>query len=112
MYNMTMISIDDFAKIELRVGKVLPPESIEGSEKLLKLSVDMGEEEPRQVLSGIAKWYTPEELIGNNYIFVSNLEPRMMMGLESQGMIMAAENDDAPVLLTTASEVAPGSKIK
>ncbi len=107
-----MISIDDFAKIELRVGKVLSAEPIEGSEKLLKLSVDLGEETPRQVLSGIAKWYTPEDLVGKNYIFVSNLEPRMMMGLESQGMIMAAENDESPVLLTTASEVAAGSKIK
>lgn len=112
MYNNHMISIDDFAKIELRVGKVLSAEPVEGSEKLLKLSVDMGDEQPRQVLSGIAKWYTPEDLIGNSYIFVANLEPRMMMGLESQGMIMAAENDDAPVLLITSSETAPGAKIK
>ena len=106
-----MVKIDDFAKLEFRVGKVMSAEPVEGSEKLLKLMVDLGEEQPRQILSGIAKWYTPEDLINNSFIFISNLEPRMMMGLESQGMILAADGDDMPVPLVPLSEVAPGSKI-
>src|SRR5687767_15048685 len=103
-----MITIDDFSKLEFRVGKVMSAESIEGSDKLLKLMVDLGEDQPRQVLSGIAKWYQPEDLINNSFIFISNLEPRMMMGLESQGMILAADGDDMPVPLVPLTEVAPG----
>lgn len=107
-----MITIDDFAKVEFKVGKVMNAEPVEGSEKLLKLTVDLGEDQPRQILSGIAKWYQPDDLINNSFIFIANLEPRMMMGLESQGMILAAEGDDLPVPLVPLSEVAPGSKIR
>lgn len=107
-----MITIDDFAKIEFKVGKVMSAEPIEGSEKLLKLMVDLGEDQPRQILSGIAKWYKPDDLIGNSFIFISNLEPRMMMGLESQGMILAAEGDDQPVPLIPSKDVKPGSEIR
>lgn len=107
-----MITIDDFAKVELKTGKVMACEPVEGSEKLLKLTVDMGEDQPRQILSGIAKWYKPEDLINQTFIFAANLEPRMMMGLESQGMLLAAEGDDAPIPLTTMAEIAPGAKIK
>ena len=107
-----MITIDDFTKVELKVGKVMSADPIEGSDKLLKLMVDLGEDQPRQVLSGIAKWYTPDDLVGNSFMFITNLEPRMMMGLESQGMILAAEGDDMPVPLVPLREVAPGAKIR
>lgn len=107
-----MVTIDDFAKCEFRVGTVLEAEEIEGSEKLLKLKVDLGEENPRQVLSGIKVWYTPEDLVGKQFVFVANLEPRVMMGLESQAMIMAADTEKKPILLKPGSKVPPGSKVR
>jgi methionyl-tRNA synthetase len=88
-----MISIDDFKKVEMRAGKIISAENVAGSEKLLKLNVDFGEMGPRQVLSGIAKYIKPEELIGVNCAFVTNLEPRQLMGLESQAMIMAISTE-------------------
>lgn len=106
-----MISIDEFAKLELRVGTILEAEEIIGSDKLLKLKVDLGEEKPRQILSGIKKWYTPEKLIGKQAVFVANLEPRLMMGLESQGMIMCA-GEVKPIILKPSSKVPPGSKVR
>ncbi len=105
------ITITDLQKCEIKIGKVLSAERIEGSEKLLKLSIDLGEPTPRQILSGIAKAVEPEALVGKLVPVVANLEPRMMMGLESQGMILCAD-DGAPVLLHPAKEVAPGSIVK
>ena len=108
-----MINIDDFKKVEMKAGKVLTAEPIEGSEKLLKLSVDLGEPEPRQVLSGIAKYIKPEDLVGTTCAFVTNLEPRQMMGLESQAMIMAVSTDDGKFsLLKVADDILPGSMVK
>lgn len=104
-----MITIDDLAKIEVKVGTILEAEEIEGSEKLLKLKVDFGEETPRQILSGIKKWYTPEDLINKQASFVTNLEPRQMMGLESNGMLFAV-GDDRAVLLQPEIPVTPGTK--
>ena len=106
-----MITIEDFIKCEFKVGEVLTAEEVEGSEKLLKLSVDLGEEEPRQILSGIKAWYTPEDLVGKQFIFVANLEPRKMMGLESQGMIMCADGEK-PIPLTPQEKVPNGAKIR
>ncbi len=106
-----MITIDDFAKIELRIAKVLSAERVEGSEKLLKLQMDLGTEQ-RQILSGIAKSYAPEDLIGKQVVIIANLEPRMMMGLESQGMLLAASDEQGPVVLMPAKEVAPGAGVK
>ncbi len=106
-----MITIDDFAKVELKVGVVLSAEEIEGSDKLLKLKVDLGESEPRQILSGIKQWYKPDDLIGKQFIFVANLEPRKMMGLESQGMILCT-GDEKPILLKPSRKVRAGAKIK
>lgn len=104
------MTIDEFQKSDLRVGKILAVERVEGSEKLLKLQVDIGE--PRQIVSGIAKAYAPEDLIGKSVIIVANLDPRMMMGLESQGMLLAAHGEDgAPVLIFPATDVPPGAKI-
>lgn len=105
-----MITIDDFAKVEIRVGTVVEAVEIEGSEKLLKLQVDFGKEKTRQILSGIKKWYKPSQLVGKQFVFVTNLEPRKMVGLESQGMIMCAEGVK-PVPLKPSKKVPNGAKI-
>ena len=105
-----MITIDNFKKIELKVVKVISVERVEGSDKLLKLEVDLGDEK-RQIVSGIAKSYNPEDLVGKEIIIVANLEPRSLMGLESQGMVLAAGSESGPVLLVPEKEVAPGTKI-
>jgi len=104
------ISIDDFKKLDIRIGKIISAEPVEGSEKLLKLMVDFGQEK-RQILSGIAKWYAPSELIDKLCPFIINLEPRQMMGLESQGMLVAAGGVDEAVLLHPDKEVPVGSKL-
>jgi methionine--tRNA ligase beta chain len=107
---MEPISIDDFHKVEITVGEVISAEPIEGSDKLLKLRVNFGAEE-RQVLSGIAKFVEPAALVRKRFPFVTNLPPRMMMGLESQAMILAVGGDDKPfALFETQGE--PGSKAK
>ncbi|MEK7612235.1 MAG: methionine--tRNA ligase subunit beta [Patescibacteria group bacterium] len=107
-----MITFDDFKKVELRVGKVIHAERVEGSEKLLKLSVSLGgtPEEHRQIIAGIGKAYEPDYLIGKEIVIVANLEPRMMMGLESQGMLLAA--GETPVFLTPEKPVEPGSSVR
>ena len=105
-----MISIDDFKKVEITIGEIVSAERIEGSDKLLKLKVNFGAEE-RQVLSGIAAYFAnPQELVGKRVAFATNLAPRMMMGLESQAMILASGGGDEPLSLLT-STAAPGSKI-
>jgi methionine--tRNA ligase beta chain len=110
---MEKIKIEDFLKIEMKVGKILSAENIEGSEKLLKLSVSFGEESPRQVLSGIKKYFPePAVLVGKKCGFVTNLEPRQMMGLESQAMIMAASSDEKIALFEVSEEIPEGTKIK
>jgi methionyl-tRNA synthetase len=105
------ISFDDFTKLELKVGSVLEAEEVAGSEKLIKLKVDLGEESPRQILAGVKQWYSPEDLVGSQVVVVANLEPRMMMGLESQGMLLAADGEEGPVFLTIPKQVPPGSGI-
>lgn len=106
-----MITIDDFAKVELKVGTVVEAEEVEGSEKLIKMKVDLAEENPRQILAGVKNWYKPEDLVGKQIIVVANLEPRMMMGLESQGMMLAAQGEDGHFYLTVSKEVPAGAKI-
>jgi methionine--tRNA ligase beta chain len=102
------ISFEDFKKCEMRIGTIVVAELVEGSEKLLRLEVDFGEDVgKRQILSGIAKFYTPEEMLGKQLPFIVNLEPRKMMGLESQGMLIAADNN-GPVLLFPNREVVEG----
>jgi methionyl-tRNA synthetase len=106
------MTIDEFQKSDLRVGKIVSAERVEGSEKLLKLQVDIAEPQPRQILSGIAKAYAAEDIVGKSVVIIANLEPRMMMGMESNGMLLAAHGaDDAPVLFFPASDVPPGAKI-
>jgi methionyl-tRNA synthetase len=107
------ITIDDFAKVELRVGVVKTAERVQGADKLLKLTVDIGDE-VRQVLAGIALAYTPEELVGRKVVVVANLAPRKMRGVESNGMLLAASAgaDGKPVLCTFAEDISAGSKVK
>ena len=108
---MDTITFDDFKKIEIRIGKIISVEKVEGSDKLLKLEVDFGEDK-RQIIAGIAKFYAPEALIGKECPFAYNLAPRMLKGLESQGMILCPSDSSDPVLLHPDKEVPPGSLIK
>jgi len=106
------ITIDDFAKVKLRVGRVVEAANHPNADKLIVLQVDLGDEK-RQICAGIRGHYSAEELIGRNLIIVSNLAPRMMRGLESRGMLLAAGNSDRSrvIVLTTASDIEPGSTI-
>lgn len=106
-----MITIEDLIKVEIKVGRILSVEEVEGSDKLYKLSVDFGEESPRRVLSGIKKFFEKDFLIGKQFTFVTNLEPRKMMGLESQAMILAT-GDESLALLTPTIEVKNGSQMR
>jgi len=106
-----IITFDDFSKLDLRVGKVMECTRKEGSEKLLRLTVDFGSEGTRNILSGIATWYAPEDLIGKLFIFVLNLQPRKIMEEMSEGMILAAEGKK-PIPLKPKSSVPPGSTIR
>jgi methionyl-tRNA synthetase len=106
------ISIDDFAKIELRVGQVKTAERVKGADKLLRLEVDLGTE-VRQVVAGIAEAYAPETLVGRKVVIVANLAPRKLRGLESNGMIVAASPDGGkPVLCSFLEDVPVGSRLK
>ncbi|HET9053242.1 MAG TPA: methionine--tRNA ligase subunit beta, partial [Cyclobacteriaceae bacterium] len=105
------ITIDDFGKLDIRVGTVLTAEKMEKSDKLLKLTVDTGIDQ-RTVLSGIAKHYSPEEMVGKQVTLIANLAPRKMMGIESQGMILMAEDADGKLRLLQPDEsVNPGSGV-
>lgn len=108
-----MATIDDFHAIEMKVGKILSVERIPNADKLLKLSVDFGEETPRQILSGIAEYYEPEALVGKACPFVTNLEPRTIRGEMSYGMILAVgAGDDGIALLHPDKDVPPGSALR
>jgi methionyl-tRNA synthetase len=107
------ISIDDFAKVDLRVGEVKSAEPVKGADKLLHLKVDIGEPEPRTIVAGIALAYKPEELIGRKVVIVANLEPRKLRGITSQGMIVAASVEGGkPVLAGFHEEIPPGARLK
>ncbi len=104
-----MLSFDEFKKLDLRVARILTAEKIPDAENLLKLKIDIGGEQ-RQIVAGIAKFYTPESLVGKQIVVVANLEPKTFRGVESQGMALAADAAE-PVLLIPDKEVKPGSKI-
>ena len=87
---MSNIDINSFSKIELRVGKVLFVEKVENTDKLLHLKIDIGEDKPREIVSGIAEYFDPNELIGKTCVVVANLEPRSIKGIESNGMLLGA----------------------
>lgn len=121
-----MISIDDFKKVEIKVGEIKTVELIEGSDKLLKLSVDFGEEAPRTVVSGIRKYFEdpprvgepprveagPHPLVGVKCAFATNLEPRPLMGIESQAMILAATALDQFSILRADPSLPPGAQVR
>lgn len=107
------IDFSDFTKVELRVAKILSAERVEGAEKLLKLSVDLGEELPRTVVAGIAKSFAPEELVGLHVATVANLKPAKLFGIPSQAMLLAADRPDGKVELTRYStDITPGTRIR
>ncbi len=107
-------SIDDFAKVDLRVGQVLSAERVPKADKLLLLKVDLNEEQPRQVLAGIAQYYEPEKLVGRKVVIVANLKPRKLRGYESQGMVVAASygEEGRPVIATFTEDVPNGARLK
>ncbi len=109
---MQTIKFDDFAKIDLRVAKIVKAEKIEGADKLLKLVVSLGDEE-RQIVAGIAQHYSPDELVGKKIILVANLEPKKLRGVESQGMLLAAVkgNDEEIALLVPDKDIEEGTKV-
>jgi len=107
-----IISYDDFAKLDIAIGVILAVEEIEGADKLLKLSVDVGEEAPRQILSGIKEFYPdPQVLVGKRCPFLVNLAPRTIRGLESQGMILAADTEDMFALLSPDAPLPAGTRV-
>lgn len=106
-----LIGIEDFAKVQLRVGKIVAAERVEKSEKLVKLKVDIGAE-TRQVVAGIGKSYSPEQLLDKSIVIVANLKPVKLMGVESQGMLLAASAGDLLSVVTPDREIKPGSKVK
>jgi len=110
----SFIEIDDFAKVDLRVGQVLTAERLPKSDKLLLLKIDLGEEQPRQVLAGIAQYYEPEKLLGRKVVVVANLKPRKLRGFESQGMVVAASygEEGRPVIATFTEDVPNGARLK
>lgn len=107
------ITIDQFKEADIRVGTVVVCEKILDADKLLRLEVDFGEEVgKRQIVSGIAMYVTPEEMVGKQLLFVVNLEPRMLRGLESQGMLLAVGEDETFSFLVPTSEVTSGSRVR
>ncbi|HHV78591.1 MAG TPA: methionine--tRNA ligase [Firmicutes bacterium] len=105
-----LITIEDFKKLELKVAKILEAEKVKGADKLLKLEIDLGGER-RQIVSGIAKHYSPEELIGKNIVVLANLQPARIRGVESCGMLLAASSGEKLALVTTDGDIEPGSRI-
>ncbi len=105
-------TMDDFQKIEIRMGTVLSVEVVEGADKLYILKVDVGEENPRQILSGIREYVQPDELLGKQFPFVTNLAPRMLRGHESQGMILAGSSDETLALLNPTKPLPNGTRLR
>jgi methionyl-tRNA synthetase len=107
-----VVTIDDFAKVDLRVAQILVAERVPKADKLLRLEVDLGYEK-RQILAGIAQYYEPEKLVGRKIVIVANLAPRKMRGLESNGMLLAASLEGGvPVLTGFLEEVPLGARLK
>ena len=108
--NLPLISFDDFQKIDLRIGTIKEAEPIPGSKKLIKLKVDTGEE--RTVVAGLKGHYTEEDLIGKDVLLITNLAPVKLMGVESQGMVLAASDEAGLHLLVPDTKTVPGSSVK
>lgn len=107
-----MINYEKFREIDLRIAKIISAQKIKDSQKLIKIQIDLGGEK-RQIVAGIGLKYKAEELVGKLVVVVANLEPRSLMGEESQGMLLAAvDKEKGPILLTTMEEALPGSEVR
>ncbi len=106
------ITIDDFQKVEIKVGTVISVDVVEGADKLYILKVDLGEEVPRQILSGIREYKQKEDLLGKQFPFVANLAPRMLRGYESQGMILAGSDEGGLALLNPSQSLKNGTRLR
>lgn len=106
------ITIDQFTALEIKVGTVQSAERVLDSDKLLKLQVDVGEESPRQILSGIAQFVEPQDLVGKQFQFVTNLEPRVIRGLTSNGMLLATGDGESFTLISPQQPVHPGARVR
>ena len=107
-----MISIDQFAQVKLRLGKVLEAEPVPKTDKLMKMRIDLGEDEPRQIIAGIAQHYAPDDLVGQQVVVVANLMPAKLRGLESNGMVLACVSEDRVRVVNPNEEMAPGSIVR
>jgi methionyl-tRNA synthetase len=107
-----LISIDDFMKVQLKVAKILEAERVPKSKKLVQLKVDVGEPAPRTILAGIAESYEPEQLVGRTIVVVANLKPAKLMGIESNGMVLAASPDGGGAMLLNAEPATPGTRVR
>lgn len=105
------ITFEDFKEADLRVGRIIEAGRVEGSEKLLKLKVDIGTE-TRQIIAGIGRSYEADSLIGSSVVIVTNLEPKAVMGLTSEGMLLAADADGSPILIRPDRDAPPGSVVR
>lgn len=106
------ISYDDFAKLDIRVGMVTAAELVPETDKLIKCTVDFGEMGQRTIVSGIAEWKKPEELIGHQFPYIVNLAPRLLRGIESQGMLLAASDEAGVALISPERVLQPGAKLR
>jgi methionine--tRNA ligase beta chain len=106
------LSFDKFLRTELRVARVVEAARVEGTDKLLQLQLDVGELGPRQIVAGIAEAYEPEQLVGKHIVIVANLKPARIRGVESQGMLLAADLDGRPIVATFDEDVAPGTRVR
>ena len=109
---MSAITYDDFAKLDIRVAKVIATEPIGGKSRIIKGRIDLGDDDQRDVIIGGAQYYQPEDIVGKTVIVIANLEPKKMAGIESNAMLLAADVNDKPFWLTVTEEVPLGSPIK
>jgi len=110
---MPEVSYDDFAKLDIRIGTVVAAELVPETDKLIKCTVDFGSEfGQRTIVSGIAQWKKPEELVGKQFPYIVNLAPRVLRGVESQGMLLAASDENGVALISPERAVPPGTKLK
>ena len=109
---MTTVSYDDFAKLDLRVAKIISTEPIEGKSRIIKGKIDLGGDDQRDVIIGGAQYFQPEDILGKTVIVLANLEPKTMAGVECNAMLLAADVDDKPYWLTVEEDIPLGSPIK
>lgn len=106
-----LITIDDFKKVALRIGRVVECTEHANANKLLVLKVDLGNGEIRQIVSGIKTWYTPAQMVGKSVVVVANLQPAVLRGVESNGMLLATSSGDQVIVVSPEKDAAPGSKV-